>query len=158
DETLKDIEEREFYRDIVALTEATVRELEAAELPAGDEDFAEARRKALTYFAVGLKALRPEAGLPAGVDPQDVELVLEKMRRHEGFWPKPLVAHQEWPLFRYAEDFSQYVPRGHYTRSEKLKKYFVGMMWFGRMAFLIKGDRNYGPVTSAPALVSVEES
>jgi len=31
------------------------------------------------------------------------------------------------------------VPRGHYTRSEKLKRYFKAMMWYGRMAFLLKG-------------------
>ena len=40
---------------------------------------------------------------------------------------------------RYCEDYSQYVPRGHYTRSEALKRYFKAMMWYGRMAFLLKG-------------------
>ncbi len=39
----------------------------------------------------------------------------------------------------YCEDYSQYVPRGHYTRSETLKRYFKSMMWYGRMAFLLKG-------------------
>ncbi|MBM3213022.1 DUF3160 domain-containing protein, partial [Candidatus Poribacteria bacterium] len=27
------------------------------------------------------------------------------------------------------------VPRGHYTRNEKFKKYFMSMMWYGRMSF-----------------------
>ena len=40
------------------------------------------------------------------------------------------------PIFGYKEDYSQYVPRGHYTRSELLKKYFNAMMWFGRATFL----------------------
>jgi len=39
----------------------------------------------------------------------------------------------------YCEDYTQYVPRGHYTRSEILKRYFKTMMWYGRMAFLLKG-------------------
>ncbi|HDI86181.1 MAG TPA: DUF3160 domain-containing protein, partial [Candidatus Korarchaeota archaeon] len=30
-------------------------------------------------------------------------------------------------------------PRGHYTRSEKLQRYFKAMMWYGRMAFLLRG-------------------
>jgi hypothetical protein len=163
DETLKDIEEREFYKDIVALAQALVNELEKmtfcarAYFPA-QADFRAARHKALTYFAIGLKALKPEAKLPKGVDPKEVNVVLEKMRKHQGFWPEPPNAEQEWPLFRYAEDFSQYVPRGHYTRSEILKKYFVGMMWFGRMTFLIKGDKSHGASTRAVALVSVPES
>jgi hypothetical protein len=40
----------------------------------------------------------------------------------------------------YCEDYSQYVPRGHYTSSEELKKYFKAMMWLGRMSFKARGD------------------
>jgi hypothetical protein len=157
DETLKDIEEREFYKDIVALAEAFTAELARMTPPADSEDFRDARQKALTCFAIGLKALKPEAKLPGVVARKDVDQVLDQMARHEGFWPDPSTAETDWPLFRYAEDFSQYVPRGHYTRSEILKKYFVGMMWFGRMTFLIKGDPVHGP-DDEPALVSVPEA
>jgi hypothetical protein len=157
DETLKDIEEREFYPDIVALTETLVTQLEAMKLPADDADFSAAHQKLLTYFAVALKSFKPEARLPKQVEAKDVDLVLEKMKKHEGFWPDHRVAHNEWPLFRYSEDFSQYVPRGHYTRSDSLKKYFAGMMWYGRMTFILKGDGSYGP-DDQPALVSVPEA
>jgi len=50
--------------------------------------------------------------------------------------------HEGWknsPLFVYKEDYSQYVPRGHYTKSEKLKNYFQAMIWFGRMTDLLNG-------------------
>ncbi len=40
----------------------------------------------------------------------------------------------------YCEDYSQYVPRGHYTSSEGLKQYFKSMMWLGRITFKIRGD------------------
>ncbi|UCG42921.1 MAG: DUF3160 domain-containing protein, partial [candidate division WOR-3 bacterium] len=33
------------------------------------------------------------------------------------------------------EDFSQYKPRGHYTRSEEFERYFKAMMYLGRMTF-----------------------
>ncbi len=33
------------------------------------------------------------------------------------------------------EDFSQFTPRGHYTESEELKRYFRAMMWLGRIDF-----------------------
>lgn len=39
------------------------------------------------------------------------------------------------PLFGYVEDYSQYQPRGHYSRSEEFAGYFRAMMWFGRMSF-----------------------
>jgi hypothetical protein len=32
-------------------------------------------------------------------------------------------------------DFSQFSPRGHYTNSEQLKRYFRAMMWLGRIDF-----------------------
>jgi len=35
----------------------------------------------------------------------------------------------------YKEDYSQYKPRGHYTKTENLKKYFKTMMWYGRLTF-----------------------
>ena len=38
----------------------------------------------------------------------------------------------------YWEDFSQYVPRGHYTRTDKLKHFFMAMMWYGRIAFRLQ--------------------
>lgn len=50
--------------------------------------------------------------------------------------------HKGWnrsPIFLYQEDYSQYVPRGHYAKSEKLKNYFKTLMWYGRMTALIKG-------------------
>ncbi len=53
--------------------------------------------------------------------------------------------HKGWensPIFIYKEDYSQYIPRGHYSRSEKLKNYFKAMMWYGRMTTLIKGSPN----------------
>lgn len=40
----------------------------------------------------------------------------------------------------YCEDYSQYVPRGHYTTSEELKQYFKSMMWLGRMTFKATGE------------------
>ncbi len=55
----------------------------------------------------------------------------------------PLIdAHKGWeysPIFIYREDYSQYVPRGHYDTTEKLKNYFKALMWFGRITYLTKG-------------------
>ncbi len=57
-------------------------------------------------------------------------------------------AHKGWdcsPIFFYQEDYSQYVPRGHYTKTEKLKNYFKATMWYGRMTDLINGSPNILP-------------
>ncbi len=61
---------------------------------------------------------------------------------------KLIEEHKGWeysPIYIYKEDYSQYVPRGHYTRSEKLKNYFKALMWFGRMTALIEGSPSLSP-------------
>ena len=40
----------------------------------------------------------------------------------------------------YEEDYGQYVPRGHYTRSDDFKAFFKAMMWYGRLTFRLKYD------------------
>ncbi len=59
------------------------------------------------------------------------------------------------------------MPRGHYTQSEQLKRYFNVMMWYGRMAFFLKGcngdealisGRDANLSTIQAALISAELS
>jgi len=69
-----------------------------------------------------------------------------------GFTPSTIEAQQELqlisdhnyavesPIFGYKEDYTQYVPRGHYTENEQLKAYFKAMMWFGRMRSALLAD------------------
>jgi hypothetical protein len=49
------------------------------------------------------------------------------------------------PVFGYDEDYTQYVVRGHYTRSATLGRYFRTMMWLGRMALLVRADDDGEP-------------
>ena len=44
-------------------------------------------------------------------------------------------------IFTYDEDYTQYTPRGHYTRSEILENYFKAMMYAGRMSFLTQSPK-----------------
>jgi ferric-dicitrate binding protein FerR (iron transport regulator) len=147
DETLREIEEREFYKDICAITESMLERAQKAYSESNDDQLKEAARRNVAYFTVGLKVLNPETEIVDYVK-KEVEIELANIERHEGF--------AKSAVFTYAEDYSQYVPRGHYTRSETLKKYFKGLMWYGRLTFLIKGGTPYGPFD--PYLVSPEEA
>jgi hypothetical protein len=103
-------------------------------------DLAEAARRNVAYLAVAQKLIDPNAYVPQLVA-DVVANELAKIEAHEGF------ANSD--IFIYEEDYSQYVPRGHYTRSEELKRYFKTLMWYGRMAFLLKGAENWGPFGEA---------
>jgi len=121
----------------------------------------EAARRNMAFFSVGLKLLLPKEGqvcngtdcseqssseiapyfnsgdqsrysfqVPPEVE-DDVEKEMSLITARPGFVRSP--------IFGYSQDYSQFLPRGHYTRSERLKNYFLATMWYGRMGFLLKG-------------------
>ncbi|MFO8081659.1 MAG: DUF3160 domain-containing protein [Armatimonadota bacterium] len=140
DQTLKVIEENQFAPDMADFS----REMMQRSISQHGElsgDLQEAARRNAAYFAVGLRLLNPDAVPPSQVH----SLISEELaliEQQAGF--------TESPIFGYREDYSQYVPRGHYTRSETLERYFKAMMWYGRLSMLLKGGDD--------AIVSEEEA
>jgi hypothetical protein len=130
DETLRAIEEREFHPAMVRFSRDMLR---IAEQQFGDfeGDLKEAARRNAGFFSVALACLEGSAGEAPTAALDEVKAELELIEAHQGFAPSP--------IFKYKEDYSQYVPRGHYTKSETLKRYFKGLMWYGRIAMLLKG-------------------
>ncbi len=129
DQTLKSIEEREFAPSMIGFSRAMM-DLATQQQASLSGDLQEAAKRNVAYFAVGLRCLEPNADVPADVRDM-VSAELDLIDAHAGFASSP--------IFGYDEDYSQYVPRGHYTRSETLKRYFRAMMWFGRLTMLLKG-------------------
>ncbi|MFC1635076.1 DUF3160 domain-containing protein [Planctomycetota bacterium] len=144
DETLKELEEHQFYSDILMLTESLLNN--ALQLYNQLEgDLKEATRRNAAYLSVAVQLIGSSSPVPEVVS-DEVAGELTKIDAHSGF------AFSN--IFVYREDYSQYVPRGHYTRSDVLKKYFRTLMWYGRMAFLLKGHENWGPDPLDEALIS----
>jgi hypothetical protein len=88
------------------------------------------------YFAVPLALLDPDF-VPDPSIADEVARELELIDAHAGF--------EVSPVFGYSEDYSQYVPRGHYTASPALERYFRSMMWLGRLTLLLNGGEPHGP-------------
>ncbi len=82
----------------------------------------------LVYFAVAGALLEPDASKP---------VELEEMVQQEVGLIEAAAGPSESVVFGYTEDYSQYKPRGHYTRSERLERYFRAMMWYGHTGFFI---------------------
>lgn len=81
----------------------------------------------VAYLAVARRLSDPAAAIPAPVQ-SVVKAELAKIEAHQGIAPSSIFTASEM-----TEDYSQYVPRGHYTRSDALKRYFRTMQWLGRM-------------------------
>jgi len=98
----------------------------------------EAALKNLAYLYVALKILDPTTIVPECVS-DDVNAEMALINSKEGFFKSPIFDKSNvHPILTYIEDYSQYEPRGHYTRSEALKKYFNVMIWYSRMSFRMK--------------------
>jgi hypothetical protein len=154
DRTLQYLEEAFFLPRLKALNASFLADLRAREAGAGE--YRESLDKAILYFQVGqaLLELAPDRvetakkyeGTTVSYVDKDREAVLAaypaavreeiaKMDRAEGFENSSVFAWKDGAQSR--EDYSQYKPRGHYTKNGALSAYFRAMMWFGRIHFLI---------------------
>jgi len=141
-EILKRIEEEDFFDQLIDMGLAMFQRAESDYQAFSDPVLKEAARRNVAYFAVGLKLLETSSrkvdfDIPNYVK-KEVKEEIKNVEAHQGFG-RSAIFNSPDSRNVYQEDYSQYVPRGHYTRSDTLKSYFRTMMWYGRMAFLLKG-------------------
>ena len=128
DYTLRSAEIQHFVNDLNGLN-AVMIEVAKEQYSTAPGEIREAARRNLAFFTVASALLEPGTQIAAEVS-DDVQAELDLIAAHQGF--------AESPIFGYKEDYSQYVPRGHYTRNETFQRYFKAMMWYGRMMFRLK--------------------
>jgi hypothetical protein len=100
-----------------------------------------AARRNMAFFAVASRLLDQQAQVPEAVRDvvgQEVGLINE----HAATAVSPVMNMGEAPdiIENLKEDYTQYIPRGHYDTSDDLKSYFKAMMWYGRLTFRQKNE------------------
>ncbi len=123
---LREAEVYSFWDLVGSLTNSLLDSSYEQYLNAPEGRWKDAALRNVMFLSVAISLLDSEALIPPEAQ-EEVNRVLALMEAHEGF-------SDEW-FMEYMEDFSQYIPRGHYTRSELLSQYFKAMMWFGRIMF-----------------------
>src|SRR3989344_3143826 len=110
-----------------------------------------AAKRNVGFFAVGSKLLDSSVNIPSIVA-NEVNQELALIEAHQGIEKSPvmnigggqdtMIDTPQGPqsLEALKEDYSQYIPRGHYDKTEELKAYFKSMMWYGRLTFRLKND------------------
>ncbi len=120
-------------RDVLKATRAA-----AVALAEDDPSLARAADDVDLYTTTALNLLGTDPGkgrlafAPARVAEKTVLTLLAKVERLE--LENPAINGKSTALYgaRRAVDWSQFKPRGHYTKSAGLKRYFRAMMWLGR--------------------------
>ncbi len=131
DYTLRTAESEAFLPALQKLTVGMLKESIKQYHSLDDANLKAAALKNVAYFTVanrllGLNDASPEEALKmARVD-------LNLIAKHDGF--------TQGAIFPYKFDYSQFIPRGHYTRSQNLRRYFGAMMWYGLVPFATRMD------------------
>jgi len=137
DRILRTVEEEYLYDRLEQLSREMVRLLEQDYHRTTDSMVKEAARRDLAFFAVGLSLLDPDYFPPESVLGL-VERELELIEDANSVVMSPIMGPT--PLDRVAgpgEDYSRYIPTGHYAQDEELGRYFRALTWYSRMAFAL---------------------
>ncbi len=108
-------------------------------------DWEDAARRTVAYVGVSSRLVDPQAKVPSYVSDL-VTSEIANINSASGVAPSAI-----FPELTNGEDWTQYIPRGHYTKSDELKAYFRAMMYYGRMSFRLSKPEE---TKSALALVT----
>lgn len=129
DFTLRSVEENGLTPVLRRLTEGMLEESITTWQETNDPQLKQAALKNVVYFAVAARLLGLE-GKVMYVAGDMLQTELSFIEKHEGF--------RVGAVFPYPVDYSQFVPRGHYTRGEVLPRFFRAMMWYGLTPFALR--------------------
>ncbi len=135
DKTLRSAEVEYFIPLLRALNEGMLARADSQYQELKDTEWEYASRRAVAFVGVASKLLAPDVHIPEYAA-EMVEAELALIDEAGGLAESPL-----FPGLPFGEDYSQYIPRGHYTLSQDLSAYFKSMMWYGRMTFRLKTDQ-----------------
>jgi hypothetical protein len=135
DKMLRDLETGYFIADTKSLTTAMLAATTAQYQSLKGTSLQDPALRNAAYFAVADWLLGLSDPVPSEVnDLVNAEMALINAANSAAvspIWNRPDLPED----MKLIEDYTQYIPRGHYTRSDDLKMYFKAMMWYGRLTF-----------------------
>jgi hypothetical protein len=140
DKMLRDLERDSFIATLNSLTSTMLKASYAQYNSLKGTSLEEPALRNVAFFGVAAQLL----GLPDAIPAEAADLVNAELTlinsaggpQISPIWDRPDLP----PEKKLIEDYSQYIPRGHYTRSEELKKYFKAMIWYGRLTYRLRDD------------------
>ena len=139
---LKQLEEQKLATELKQLNASMLAESLSQYNDLKGTEWENAAKRNVGFFTVGSKLLDPSVSIPSIVT-TEVNQELTLIEVHQGIETSPVMnigAEQATLLDLLREDYSQYIPRGHYDKTEQLQAYFKSMMWYGRLTFRLKND------------------
>jgi len=133
DKVLRTAETEQFIPMLQNLNAAMLAKSDEIYQQLSSTDWANDALRLVAFFGVGSQLLDASVPVPSYAQAL-IAAELANVNAASGMVMSPL-----FPSLVFGEDYTQYIPRGHYTRSPELSAYFKSMMWYGRMTFILKG-------------------
>lgn len=135
DYSLRNLESKSLIQALDELTDSMLKKSIQIYGSVKNPDVKSAALKNAAYFATAALALKKV--LPSNI-PSEAKAMAEKeyalIQAKQGFAPSA--------IFPFQLDYSQFEPRGHYTRNDDFKRYFIAMAWYGQAPFPLYRDKN----------------
>ncbi|HEY70765.1 MAG TPA: DUF3160 domain-containing protein [Anaerolineae bacterium] len=140
DKLLRDLEREHFIPDLQSLIRAMITATQEQLTTLTGTALEEQARRNLAFFVVAAELMdihpRVAADVRALVDAEMALIEAHSIPSISPIWDRDDLAMDD----KLIEDYTQYIPRGHYTRSEDLQRYFKSMMWFGRLTYRLRDE------------------
>ena len=150
DNILKICEEKRFYSQLESLIDHMWMYTWDQYETATDTTVRKALYRNLDYLMVAWQLIAPHIYCTEPLPNGEYHNELDLIESSAGPVLSPIFASQG---FNYLEDYSQYKSRGHYTKSDSLKRYFKAMMWLGRMTFSCEDTAAYNQTMTLSAIL-----
>lgn len=135
DYVLKDVERSSLMLCLKNLSENMEEASYQQYLALKGTEFENAALRNVAFFGVGGRLLDSNFAVKEEAeDLVDSELAL--IEAHSGIFESPIINFGQTfsdQTEYYSVDYSQFIPRGHYTQSKELQDYFRASMWYGQM-------------------------
>ena len=132
---LKDLEQQKLFQALSLLSHNMVVACDAQYKAVQGAGFENAALRNVAFFSVGASLLDADFSVPEYArDLVAQELAL--IEAHNGIEASPIInagATYTNATEAYLADYTQYIPRSHYTLTPELTAYFKAMMWYGQM-------------------------
>ena len=151
DHTLRKLEEEKLAGELKNLNKLMYAQAEEQFGQLKGTVWENAAARNLAFFTVGSKLSDASSTVPEIIR-ANVEAELDLISAHSSIKESPVMnmgaekssvvstSQGDLELDALKEDYTQYIPRGHYDKTETLKAYFKNMMWYGRISFRAKSE------------------
>jgi hypothetical protein len=135
DYTLRNLESSSLFKTVDELTDSMLKKSIQIYKDVKNPKVKIAAMKNIAYFGTAALALNKSL-------PSDMPAEAEDLAQKEYSLIKAKSGFAQSVIFPFRLDYSQFEPRGHYTRSDDFKRYFTAMMWYGLTPFPLYKDKD----------------